>query len=429
MKRLKTSFSVLALILAMASCSSDDDQVNPDPDATATCSDGIQNGNETGVDCGGSCTPCDTVAEKDGVIDSQDDPDLDSNALQGDVTADVTITADTEWMLTGPIEVKSGATLTIEAGTTINAAAGGTNVYIAIEQGAMIDAQGTADSPIMITSAADNPRSGDWGGLMIAGYAPINSGETAETEVAGIPYGGDNAEDNSGVIDYMILEYTGARINGDQEFNGFTFYGVGSGTSISNIVVNYGDDDGMEWFGGTVDVENALVINAKDDWFDWAEGWNGTGTNFYGLRQFGFNDVTEDPRGIEADSNSSNNDAEPRSNPTINNLTLHHQSTATMSDMIKIRRGSSATITNGLVAIMAADGENVGTAGDFIDLTDSAGPGSGSTSISVSVLGSIDAAAIKNEVGADINVVEGNTGTDSSIFDWTGYDIPALLTE
>ena len=404
MKKFKFYLTSMAIAAIFAACSDDDDN-NSTPD------------NPNGE-------------VRDEIIASQDDPDWDPEALFGDVTGNVTLSADTEWNLTGALEVKENATLTIEPGTVIRAAAGGTDVYIAIEQGAKIDAQGTATEPILITSAAANPRSGDWGGLMLAGYAPINTGDTAETEVAGITYGGNDAADNSGKINYLILEYTGARIGGEQEFNGLTLYGVGNGTSVKNIVINNGDDDGIEWFGGTVNVENALVINAKDDWFDWTEGWNGEGTNFYGLRRVGFNDVTEDPRGIEADNNSNNNDASPRSNPTITNLTLHHQSTITMADMIKIRRGSSVTINNGLVAIVAAEGEDAGEASDFIDLTDGSGPASSMTEINVSAIGDIDATDIKNEVGATINVTPGNTGTDKSIFDWATQwvgELPNLM--
>ena len=353
---------------------------------------------------------------------------MDPEDLKGAITSNVTISADTEWILTGKLRVEEGATLKIEPGTTIKAREGGTEIYIAVLQGAKIDAKGTADKPIKITSAAENPRSGDWGGLILAGYANINTGEVATTEVADVTYGGDNDQDNSGIIDYMILEYTGARIAGEQEFNGFTFYGVGSETSISNIVVRYGDDDGIEWFGGTVNVTNALVINAKDDWFDWTDGWTGNGKNFYGIREFGFNDVTEDPRGIEADNQKQNNDASPRSNPTIDGLTLYHQSTINMADMIKIRRGSAATITNAVVAIFAAEDEDAGTASDFIDLTDGAGSGSSETSINISALGGIDATAIKTE-GADITVQAGNTGADASVFAWTGYTFPSLNVE
>ena len=424
MKKIKFSLTILAFAAIMTGCSSDDD-LNVDP--VASCSDGIQNGTETGVDCGGSCTPCETNATKDGVISSQDDPDMDSTDLKGDVTGDITLDAATAWTLSGSLVVKAGATLTVEPGTTIKALAGGTNVYIVIEQDALMNAEGTADNPITITSASTNPRSGDWGGLLLAGRAPINSGATATTEIADITYGGTKSDDSSGTMKYVKVEYTGARIDGEQEFNGITFYGVGSGTIVENIAIFNGDDDGIEWFGGTVSVKNALVVNAKDDWFDWTDGWAGTeNTNFFGIREFGFNDVTEDPRGIEADSNSNNNDASPRSNPTINGLTLLHQSTIEMADMIKIRRGSSVTITNGLIAILAAEGEDAGSASDFIDLTDGSGAGAATTSINVSAFGAVDGTDIKNEVGAAINVVLGNTGADASLFGWTGYSIPSI---
>ena len=124
MKKILLSSFVIAT-LALTGCSKDD---SPTPVA-ATCNDGIQNGDETGVDCGGSCEPCAVQAEKDGIIASQDDPDLDPTDLKGDVTANVTLTADKTWLLNGPLHVKNGATLSIDAGTTIKATAGGTDVY------------------------------------------------------------------------------------------------------------------------------------------------------------------------------------------------------------------------------------------------------------------------------------------------------------
>jgi hypothetical protein len=163
------------------------------------------------------------VAQKDGQITAQDDPDLDPTDLKGDVTANVTLTADQTWALSGSLTVKPGATLTIEPGTRVEAQAGGTNVFIAVEQDGKIDASGTSSNPITLTSGASNPRPGDWGGLIIAGKAPINLGATATAEVVGLTYGGTVSDDSSGSIKYVIVEYSGARINGEQEFNGFTF--------------------------------------------------------------------------------------------------------------------------------------------------------------------------------------------------------------
>ncbi len=375
-------------------------------------------------DNGGTTPP--VAAEKDGQITGQDDPDLDPTDLKGDVTGNVTLTADQTWALSGSLTVKPGATLTIEPGTRVEAQAGGTNVFIAIEQDGKINASGTASNPITLTSGASNPRPGDWGGLIVAGRAPINLGETATAEVVGLTYGGTVSDDSSGTIKYVIVEYSGARINGEQEFNGFTFYGVGSGTVVENIAAYNGDDDGVEFFGGTVNATNILIVNAKDDMFDWTDGWTGTATNLYGIREYGYNDVTSDPRGIEADSNADNNDATPRANPTISDITLLHQSTVELSDMIKIRRGSAGTITNALIGIQAASGQSAGTAADFIDLTDSAGPGSPLFTIDVSVFGVLDATDIKNDVGATINVVADNTGADVTAFAWTGYTFPTI---
>ncbi|UII28473.1 hypothetical protein LVD15_08595 [Fulvivirga maritima] len=366
-----------------------------------------------GDDDDGGSTPEPT---KDGIIESQDDADLDAADLKGSVTADIKLDAATEWTLTGPLAVKSGATLTIEAGTTIKAVAGGTNVYMVIETGAKIMAEGTATDPIKITSAASNPRSGDWGGLIVNGLAPISGGGTSTTEVLPLSYGGDAVEDNSGVIKYMILEYTGARINGEKEFNGFTFYAVGSGTIVENIAINYGDDDGIEFFGGRVNVKNILAVNIRDDMFDWTQGYQGTITNAYGIRQSGFTAESEDVRGLEGDGNLDgiSPDQEGQSDVTFNGLTIiNEDETTNFADLIKVRRGSSITITNGFVS-------DVATAEDFIDCTDKKGHAAGGT-ITVVGAGTVDIEDVQagdNEV--IVTATEGETGgVDAALFSWT----------
>ncbi len=419
MKKILLSSFVIAT-LALTGCSKDD---SPTPVA-ATCNDGVQNGDETGIDCGGSaCEPCAVQAEKDGIIASQDDPDLDPLDLKGDVTADVCLTNDTVWILSGPLHVKNGATLCIEPGTTIKATAGGTNVYVAIEQGAKINAAGTAAAPIKFTSSAANPRSGDWGGILLIGKAPISGGGTATTEVVDLTYGGTTSNDNSGVMKYVEASYTGARINGDKEFNGITFYAVGNATVIENVGVFYGDDDAYEFFGGTVNVKNAIAVNAKDDLFDWTQGYTGTITNAYGLREANYTAITEDPRGLEGDGNLDGNSPgdSGQSNPTINGLVLINAGIIDMADMIKVRRGSGLTLTNAYVAFGNADA----SASDFIDLTDSKGDAKGS-SVNLSVVGDsstgLDIADIKTTLNATINITDGTVPTVSrDLFNWTGY--------
>ncbi|WP_026451135.1 hypothetical protein [Aequorivita capsosiphonis] len=418
MKKLFLSSFVIAALL-ISSCSKDD---SSDPVAV-TCNDGIQNGTETGIDCGGSCEPCEVQAEKDGIISSQDDPDLDAADLKGNVTADVSLTNDTVWILSGPLSVKAGATLSIEPGTTIKAVAGGTNIYVVIEQGAKINAEGTATAPIRFTSNASNPRSGDWGGILLIGKAPLSGGGTATTEVVDLTYGGTDVNDNSGVMKYVEASYTGARINGDKEFNGITFYGVGNETVVENIAVFYCDDDAFEWFGGTINVKNLMAVNIKDDMFDWTQGWTGTATNLYGLREASFTSITEDPRGLEGDGNLDGNSPGDtgQSNPTINGLVLINGSIVEMADMIKVRRGSGLTLTNAYVAFANEDAK----ASDFIDLQDSKGDAKGA-SLNISIVGNassgLDIADIKTTPNATINVIDGLVPTVSrDLFNWTGY--------
>lgn len=403
MKTLKNYFAIAALCAVIFGCSDDD----PAP-----------------------------VQTKDGVISSQSDVDLDAADLKGKITANITLSASQEWALTGPLSVASGAVLTIEAGTVIKAQAGGTNVYIAVEQGAQIQANGTAAAPIKMTSSAANPASGDWGGLLLMGKAPISGGGTATTEVVDYTYGGTSATDNSGTISYLMIEYTGARINGDKEFNGLTLYGVGSGTTISNVAILYGDDDAIEWFGGTVSVSNLLVVNAKDDMFDWTQGYTGqNNTNFYGLRTAGFVAVTSDPRGIEADGNLDGNSPSDagQSNPKIDGITIIHNAAVEMSDMVKIRRGSGATITNLYVALGAG-----ATAGDLIDYTDGKGAAIDATSITgtanpangLNIADIKKTATFQDSNNVDYTVTSNGTATitsgttsavSTSIFAWTGF--------
>jgi len=364
------------------------------------------------------------VEGKDGIIADQNDPDLVVADLQGEITGDITLAASQNWILTGALVVKDGGKLTIEAGTVIKAAAGGTNVYIAVEQNAEIQAVGTAAAPIKITSNAASPKGGDWGGLLLMGNAGITGGSTAVTEIVNFIYGGSNDADDSGDIAYLTLEYTGAIINDEKEFNGLTLYGVGSGTSINNVFINYGNDDAIEFFGGTVNISNLLVVNAKDDMFDWTQGYRGTATNVYGIRENGFDEKSNDPRGLEGDGNLDGltPSALPQSNPTITNLTIVNRSTVAdgMADVVKIRRGSSATLTNAHV-IFSADAP---APGDFVDMTDGAGDAAGTASVNISGTGTnIDTG--DNKAGANnatITIADpANTGCPTTIFAWTGY--------
>lgn len=389
-----------------------------------------------------------TPGTRDFEIDSVTDPDFSATNLQGNVNVDITLDlARSPWKLTGPLSVKSGVTLTIEPGVIIEAEAGGGDVYLVVETGARIDAQGTAANPIRFTSSSPTPGNGDWGGILINGLAPISGGGTSITEVVPLIYGGTDPADNSGVFEYVIIEYTGARINGEKEFNGLTLYAVGSATEINNIVINGGDDDGIEFFGGTVEVDNLLVINAKDDMFDWTQGYTGGGENWYGIREAGYTDQSDDPRGIEADGNLDglNPTQSGQSNPTIDKLTIvNGEAEVEIADMVKIRRGSGATLTNVMLAL-TEDGGSYGSYSDMIDFSDSKGMANDATTVSVwynnHLVANEDETDIKMQADFDnpedgiqsdemtsatVTTTSGATGADTSVFSWAGITLPTL---
>ena len=203
--------------------------------------------------------------------------------ISGTYIADLNLLAKNTYVLNGALVMESGTTLSIEAGTTINALASGSDIYIAIAQGAKIEANGTKDAPIVMTSNASVPKAGDWGGLILLGKAPINSVATgtSTSEIGGLPYGGPNASDDSGTIKYLRIQFSGGKADGQSENNGLSFYGVGNGTSVEYVEIYEGLDDGIEFFGGTVEFSYVSVINAHDDSLDWTEGFSGKITNAY----------------------------------------------------------------------------------------------------------------------------------------------------
>ena len=295
--------------IALTSCSSDNTTV--DPVAQASCSDGIQNGSETGIDCGGTC-PNSCTTE-------------DTN-LTGSLTSDRTLDPTKTYSITGAFSVESGVTLTIPAGTTLISQAG-TDKYIVVQKGGKIDVQGTAGNPVIMTSQNGSP--GDWGGLVIAGNAVTTEGVDAVAEVGGIVYGGTDDADNSGSINFLVINYAGAQINAESQYNGLTLYAVGSGTTINNVAILNGTDDGVEFFGGTVSVTNFYLENNEDDAIDWTEGWSGSVSNAYVLHTIaGFSTVVE--------GDGLNN------SPTFNNLTAISTQGGTA---LQFKKESGAIIT------------------------------------------------------------------------------------
>jgi hypothetical protein len=250
--------------------------------------------------------------------DEDDDNDImviDHNDFKGDITEDVTLDASKVYKLTGLVNVKDGASLTFPAGTRVEAT-GGTSAAIIIEQGGQIFVNGTASAPVVMTSGLASPTRGDWGGLVIAGRATCNSGG-GQSEVGDVPYGGSIDNDNSGTVRYLRIEWSGAAFSSEKEYNGFSLFGVGSGTKIEYVQIHECADDPIEFYGGTVHANYIVSSNGEDDMFDWTEGWTGGGEYWYGLNDKGFGN-----RGFESDNWSKNFAATPMANPTIKNVTI-----------------------------------------------------------------------------------------------------------
>ena len=289
-------------------------------------------------------------------------PEPEPSVLQGSITSDLTLKSGNSYTLNGELLVKEGATLNIEPGVKIVAQYDDRVDYILIEQGAKINAEGTASAPIVMTSSKEEP--GAWGGIHICGRAHTNAeGGKGSSEIGGAVYGGDNDADNSGVLKYVRVEYTGYAFDEEHEANGMTFYGVGNGTVVENCEAYHGSDDGFEFFGGSVNVKNMVVVNCSDDSFDWTEGWNGKGENLVAFQE------SEGTLGydcdclIEADNNENNYAATPVSHPVLRNLILVGNGGSKQG--IRLRRGTEVEITSAKVcgkvkalAVESAETEN-----------------------------------------------------------------------
>lgn len=272
-------------------------------------------------------------------------PGATTENLSGVYTEDLSLDPDIDYVITGPVLMASGTTLTIPAGMTIRAQPVGVNAYIAIQQGARISAIGSASSPIVLTSNASSPSSGDWGGLVICGSAPINSTadgstDTSTSEVGGLSYGGNTPADNSGSVQYVRIEYAGGAIDGNAELNGLSMYAVGSGTTIDYVEIFEGSDDGVEFFGGTVNASHIVVVNAEDDSIDWTEGFTGTLTDIY--VQHG----TSHDKAFECDGYNTDfsNEGGYFSAPNVNNVTIVGANDG--SEAVRLRAGTQGLFTN-----------------------------------------------------------------------------------
>jgi len=255
-------------------------------------------------------------------------------------------TNDNAYYLSTPVNV-TGGTLNVQAGTVILGSKGGQGTLV-VRQGARITAVGDETRPIIFTSElpVGQRAPGDWGGLVINGSAPVNIANPTGEGDSG-PYGGDDANSDSGALSYVRVEFAGIRFSDQNELNGIAIQGVGKGTQLDHLQVHFNQDDGIEFFGGTADAKYVLVTDAEDDSLDWTFGWNGRLQHFVAVQRHGPADS-----GIEADGQEQNPGAQPFSDPTIFNATwvgadpLPGVSTGRG---ILLRRGTHATIKNFIV--------------------------------------------------------------------------------
>ncbi|RZJ83782.1 MAG: hypothetical protein EOO20_22185 [Chryseobacterium sp.] len=237
-----------------------------------------------------SVTSC-SIDINDGLGDTTETttPGTTENVLSGSGTLSGTITKDLlikkgTYTLDGIVKITNNATITIEAGATFNVVTNKTSSLVVLQDG-NINAVGTASEPIVFTTSTK--KAGDWGGVTLYGSAPIkavNGNSQALSEDGNnVYYGGSDANDNSGTLKYVRVEYAGKKIgDGTSETNTFTFYSVGAGTVLENLVAYKGTDDGYEFFGGTVSAKNIVSYGNYDDSFDWQDAWSGqNNTNWF----------------------------------------------------------------------------------------------------------------------------------------------------
>jgi len=309
--------------------------------------------------------------------DPNPDPDIEIPAVYEDLPGEL-ISEDETWSsdttLTGPRFVLPGVTLTVEAGVEVsftyhnnnNAEVGtiitlpgdATNFESARASGRLV-AEGTADNPIVFTSERKEVAS--WGGIILAGEASNNiSGGLGEIEGLdqGVQYGADiasgesfNDADNSGRLSYVRIEYSGYSIADGSELQALTLYSVGSGTQLDHISIYQSVDDGVELFGGTVDIKYLVIKGAQDDTFDYDQGWTGRGQFWVGVQTEG----TPSNRGFENDGCDDVANCDSGNGPTspqIYNVTIYGNDAANGETIrgLHLREGIEGEYKNIIIA-------------------------------------------------------------------------------
>lgn len=325
------------------------------------------------------CRKIEADGEKEIVIVNQpvipSGPTANTITLSGRITKDTTLYAKDYNYLQGIVYITKGVTLTVEAGAKVMGKYSGSDVSaLIISRGAKIVAKGTADKPIIFTSASANPQSGDWGGIVLCGTAPINTSFTVSGAAVqglyqveggvdnangdGLAGSGDaafptaNPADNSGILSYVRIEFAGYAYQPDKEINSLTMAAVGSGTQIDHVEAAFGKDDSFEWFGGTVNCKYLIAYKGQDDDFDTDNGYSGYVQFGIAVRDSVIADISKS-EAFESDNNATGTAASPKTTAVFSNMTVIGPR-ATLANVgnslflagAQIRRNSGISIMN-----------------------------------------------------------------------------------
>lgn len=284
-------------------------------------------------------------------------------ALRGKyLSQKLTLSSGQDYVLEGGVYIggdnAANSELFIEPGVKIFGQSGAD--FLVITRGSKIYAQGTAQSPIVFTSAKTSARKrGEWGGLVLNGNATINACKPGavvcegEGEGGTGKYGGTNDDDSTGILKYVRVEFAGFPVSPDNELNGITFNAVGRNTIVDYIQVHMNADDGIEFFGGTVGVKHVVLTGNEDDSLDWDFGWRGR-AQFVVIQQY----TDSADNGFESDNNKSPQNASPRSMPTLSNVTMVGAETKGAYGML-LRKGTGAHLSNMLITGFAKAGIDI----------------------------------------------------------------------
>lgn len=306
-----------------------------------------------------TATNYDPDADKDCCCEYATPPPA-SNVIEvtTNITSNTNWTNDHVYLLKGFIYVDDGATLDIQEGTVIKGDKP-TKGTLIVRRGGKLMAEGTSSQPIVFTSnqPAGSRDYGDWGGIILCGRAPHN--QPADPTIEGGPdaqYGGTDANDNSGTLKYVRIEFCGIAFQPNQEINGLTLGAVGSGTVLENIQVSYSGDDSYEWFGGTVNAKNLIAFRGWDDDFDQDFGWQGKVQFAMSLRDPNIADQSSS-NGFECDNDAAGNSAAPYSQGTWSNVSIFGpkaDASTTFNDQYKralhLRRNTQTRVVNSVFA-------------------------------------------------------------------------------